>query len=557
MNKKDYIESLEGQLNSVHVDDDGTTHPYYVEAKQEEIREVQRRIRWAISEGVENDYISESDGKYMDPPDKPGRLYGLPKVHKQVKEGEKLPPLRPVISNSGSTTEQLSRFIDEHAKEEVRKMDSYVQDTPDLLRQFQNENNKGPQKEGTFPVTVDIVNMYGNIPTHGEDGGLQAFEKALDKRSDQTVPTKLLVSLLILVLDNNIFEFCGKLWRQMIGTAMGTVCAPTYANLFCGWLETQRLLGKWMGTTPHMWRRYIDDILFLWTGTEEELKTFGDHLNAQHPYIKFTMSYDMVTKSVPFLDMQVTVNDQGYIETDLYKKETAKCQYLLPSSCHPGHICRNIPFSLGYRLLRICSAPEKLKVRLQELKADLISRSYKIKIIDEAFERLNKIQRSEAIKKVTKEASKRSPLVLTYHPGLPSVSSTIRKHHGVMIDEDPRLRRCFPQPSVVAYKREKSLRDILVRAKITKGKTSQRPKSGGFKPCQRMCIMCALTEQTNSHRNTRSGETWMINAPLTCETKGCIYRLTCRKNKCKDFLYIGETGKRACDRFQQHRGYVT
>ena len=73
--------------------------------------------------------------------------------------------------------------------------------------------------------------------------------------------------------------------------------------------------------------------------------------------------------------------------------------------------------------------------------------------------------------------------------------------------------------------------------------------------------MCSLTGQSHikNHKNTRSGETWKINAPMTCETKGCIYRLTCRKDTkiCKDFLYIGETGKRACDRFQQHRGYVT
>ena len=113
-------------------------------------------------------------------------------------------------------------------------MDSYIQDSPDVLRHFEALNNQGPLEEGTIPVTVDTVNMYGNIPTHGEDGGLQAFRKALDKRRDQTVPTYFLIALLMLVLDINIFEFCGNLWRQMIGTAMGTVCTPTYGNLFCG-----------------------------------------------------------------------------------------------------------------------------------------------------------------------------------------------------------------------------------------------------------------------------------------------------------------------------------
>ena len=35
-----------------------------------------------------------------------------------------------------------------------------------------------------------------------------------------------------------------------------------------------------------------------------------------------------------------------------------------------------------------------------------------------------------------------------------------------MTKEDPRLKRVFPKPSVVAYRRGKNLRDLLVRAKI-------------------------------------------------------------------------------------------
>ena len=35
-----------------------------------------------------------------------------------------------------------------------------------------------------------------------------------------------------------------------------------------------------------------------------------------------------------------------------------------------------------------------------------------------------------------------------------------------MADDDPRLKRIFPTPSVVAYKRGKNLRDLLVRAKV-------------------------------------------------------------------------------------------
>ena len=51
------------------------------------------------------------------------------------------------------------------------------------------------------------------------------------------------------------------------------------------------------------------------------------------------------------LGMSVSIDQNGMIVTDLFKKETARVQYLLPSSCHPNHITRNITFSVLFVLL--------------------------------------------------------------------------------------------------------------------------------------------------------------------------------------------------------------
>ena len=169
-------------------------------------------------------------------------------------------------------------------------------------------------------------------------------------------------------------------------------------------------------------------------------------LNQHHSHIKFTVNYDIEKKTVPFLDMKVTIDEEGYIHTDLYTKETARIQYLLPSSSHPGHICKNIPYSLSYRLLRICSNPDNFSKRLEELKEDLISRNYKPKIIDEAFNKVKRISRKEALKKVEKSKDQNTPLVTKFHPNLPSLSKIVHKHWGVMPNEDPRLKRIFPKP---------------------------------------------------------------------------------------------------------------
>ena len=383
---------------------------------------------------------------------------------------------------------------------------------------------------------------------------MEAFEICLNNRPDQCIPTWYLMCLLKEVLLGNIFIFNDKYYRQTVGTAMGTVAAPSYACIFMGWLEEQKLLGNWHGTKPRLYCRYIDDIIFIWDGTIEELRQFIDHLNVQHPSIKFEPTFNQEKREVPFLDMTVSIDSQGKIATDLYKKETAVVQYLLPSSCYPSHVARNIPYSLGYWLLRLFSSPETFGKRLEDLRLDLLSRKYNAKIIEEAFKRVKQIPREEALKKVVRnKQSEREPCVVSYHPLLPSVAKTIRKHHGVMTEQLQQLKRIFPRPSVVAYKRSKNLGDMLIRAKVSSKRRSQRRKNG-FKHCTRVCILCKTSLETKYHECHCTKERWNIQAPINCQTENVVYRLRCKK--CPDFVYIGETKRRFCDRIQDHRSAI-
>ena len=384
---------------------------------------------------------------------------------------------------------------------------------------------------------------------------MQAFEEMLENREDKSIATSFLMTLLALVLKGNFFTFADKLYKQVIGTAMGTRLAPGYACTFMGRLEKSKLLGEWKGTQPKLYKRYIDDLFFVWTSTEQELLQFLDHLNTRHKHIKFTISYDIKTRSVSFLDMLVSIDNSGMIITDLFRKPTAVCQYLLPSSCHPGHISRNIPYSLSYRLLRICSKREVFLARLEELRTDLISRGYRPKIIHDAFERIKKIPREAALQKVQSKTTTREAYITTYHPALPSLSKIVRKHHHVMKESDPQMERCFPEPSLVCYRRHKSIKDHLIRARVsTKRRTKKRPN--GFKPCGALCVMCALSPPATKHKCHKTGKEWKITSPMDCHTENIIYKISCKKDRCKDFVYIGETQRQAIKRFYDHKSYV-
>ena len=72
-----------------------------------------------------------------------------------------------------------------------------------------------------------------------------------------------------------------------------------------------------------------------------------------------------------------------------------------------------------------------------------------------------------------------------------------------------KLKSCFPKPSIVAYRRTKSLKDLLVRAKLCTVRKSSRAKND-YKPCQGGCQLCWISEKASSHKDTRTGQQWNI-----------------------------------------------
>ena len=124
-----------------------------------------------------------------------------------------------------------------------------------------------------------------------------------------------------------------------------------------------------------------------------------------------------------------------------------------------------------------------------------------------------------------------------------------------MKNECPRMRRCFPEPPVVAYKRSKSLRDLLIRANFPILRRSRRQKKG-FNLCQKVCLLCRYADETAKHSCKKTKETWDITSRVNCQTENVIYKIGCRVKNCK-FEYIGETKRRFRERVTEHRGYVT
>ena len=154
-------------------------------------------------------------------------------------------------------------------------------------------------------------------------------------------------------------------------------------------------------------------------------------LNNLHPTIKFTLNHTSPYKcsiQEPFLDTNIWI-ENGRLFTDLCRKPTDRCQYLLPSSCHPSHITENNPYSLAYRIVRICSTQELRDRRLQELGEFLHQRGYCRPLIQQTIMRAKQIDRREALERTTKrEENTIVVFTLQYDPRLQSISSIIKRH---------------------------------------------------------------------------------------------------------------------------------
>ena len=71
----------------------------------------------------------------------------------------------------------------------------------------------------TSAVSLDATSLYTNTP---HEDGIRACKEAWEERPVKDPPTETLVKLLTLILKCNNFEFKGKHYLQVQGTAMGT-----------------------------------------------------------------------------------------------------------------------------------------------------------------------------------------------------------------------------------------------------------------------------------------------------------------------------------------------
>ena len=455
----------------------------------------------------------------------------LPKIHKRLFDV----PGRPVISNSSFYTENISKFLDFHFQPLAKQVKSFIKDTNDFLKKLSNLQNVSKE---TLLCTVDVVGLYPNIP---HEDGLEALKSVLDDRKDKSVSTETLLELTECVLKNNIFEHNSQVFRQLQGTAIGTKMAPSYAILFMSKLE-QKLL-ETSTLKPTVWWRYIDDIFFLWDHGEESLKDFIQHLNSVHPTIKFTAEYSKDT--INFLDVKVSKQGTRLV-SDLYVKPTDTHQYLDPTSCHPIHCINSIPYSQALRLNRICSETRFFDIRCNELESWLIDRGYNANLVRKKVLEARRQKRSDLLNKEKGDKTSKLVLNITYHPHFKNLSTLLRKLH-IILSCDNAHKNVFADIPIVGFRKGKSLKDLLVRARVP---SLCKIKGESGKCLGKRCGVCAAIKTTSDFCDNK-GKSYKIRAgSLNCNSSNVVYLLTCKVCKIQ---YVGSCTTKFRLRFNNYK----
>lgn len=535
MDVNDYIREAHRQLEDTQ---------FYKRLPNDPTKPYSERINKAVDKFKDEGLITETvaNGLKVQEP-KTSKFNLNPKIHKENNPG------RPVINSVDCHSSRISKYVDYHLQPEVCKLKSYTKDSTDTINKLSKIRND--IKKEDILVTMDVRSLYTNIPN---EEGIQAVRDTLNA-SPSRLPTRVITTFLTLILMLNNFIFNGINFLQTKGCAMGTKCAPTYANIFMGKFEETHIYPRIVDKT-RIFLRYIDDLFFIWKGSEEELIKFFEEINKVHPTIKFDYKYSR--KEIEFLDLTIYKDLTGNLATKVFTKPTDRQAYLHKKSAHPNHLKKSIPYGQALRLRRICTDLSEFETASMKLKSRLENRGY---AEDEITTQINKAKsrnRGELLTYKPKEPSTRIPFVLTYYPSLPNAKAAVNKHWNILqINE--RMQGIFQEKPIMAYRRNKNLRDILGQTTIHNNKVVRKQdisiQRGSCSPCltRNDNLCCNQIQRTTTFRSRITNQEFRIFHRVTCKSKFVIYLLECARCHIQ---YVGKSEWPMNIRLNKHRNDV-
>ena len=232
---------------------------------------------------------------------------------------------------------------------------------------------------------------------------------------------------------------------------------------------------------------------------------------------------------------------------------------MLPTSCHPSHICKNIPQSVITRVKRNCSTQETYQDSLNDYIGFLQERNYSDEIIESAVKVVNDKSRDSLIHKPnsTKHHSRSFPLVVKYNPNLPNMNKIVHDNLHIL-NLHPNTKQLFEDKILVSHKMESNIKDLLTSSRYkepTSDTTHQindeQPGSGCI-GCGKCTLCINYLVETNLATSFNTTKSFPIKGTVTCQSNYVIYQI--RDIVC-EIDYVGYSSN-IKSRWANHKSHI-
>ena len=205
----------------------------------------------------------------------------------------------------------------------------------------------------------------------------------------------------------------------------------------------------------------------MWDTSKPDIDKFIVEANSHHPTIKFTA--EISNTETTFLDTVVykgiRFQNRSILDIKKHFKPTETFQYTHFSSSHPPGVKKGFVKGEALRLFRTNSSRATFEENIAKFKSRLRARGYPNNLIDTFLSDIKFTERESALQKNNKSRKEILPFVTQYHPSVQNLKHVLmEKWH--MIQNQPSLRQIFKEPPLISFKRGKSLKDMLVKAKL-------------------------------------------------------------------------------------------
>ncbi|XP_056416138.1 uncharacterized protein LOC130357468 [Hyla sarda] len=209
------------------------------------------------------------------------------------------------------------------------------------------------------------------------------------------------------------------------------------------------------------------------------------------------------------------------------------------------------PICQFLRARRLCSTEQDFEMQARDLEKRFRERGYSNRSIKRAYWRAKKTDRASSLHRTrtNKTTDNQVRCILDYNSRSHEIRQILEQHWPVL-QVDETLNGMIPSRPAIAYRRNRNLKDLLVRSHYETEEPylfgSKGPKNG-CSPCGK-CLACSNILRTDMFRNSSCTKSYEIRQKINCVTKGVVYVAQC---PC-ELLYVGMTTRELRRRVREH-----